>query len=522
MKQASKEIGLALLLMSGDLVSAATGMAPTAGEIDAKKAQRLEHARAALEGFDYLRLHSDKAYAESMLAATDAILPLAKGDAVITAAIAGMRGVILAALDRPEESKSEFRRILAVKLADPEPYVMAWATAADLQDADLMLETVESVARNVKAENRTDIIKAMPAEMMWPLIHYFREQRRETERDRLIEALVGMNWAGDADPESRDALRVELLDRRLKEGRRDEAARLAQGVTAPKSFLRLILMRKYEGLLAASSGSPDHIASVIAAHDRQIAAALIADPKDLSKVLSRAQSLRGLGREAEALAMLAPFTRDIAATHAQDNQGMWIINEAAYALLALGRKDEAIELMSELVKIDVATSPDLIGPSINYAEMLRQAGRASESLLHVRRLAPEQDKYASAAGRMWIMAAAACSLADLGRKEEAKARLRTIEARRADNYSATLRTMLCLNELDAAERVVLERLDSDDPDAMVLALQDYNEGGAEQGINAVLYQRLMTLRDRPAVAAALDKVARRLRLPLSRIYYGDI
>lgn len=514
--------GLALLLLtSSNATGARITKSPSLRSLEDSQSEQARSAATALEEFDFERIWSDQTYAETMLRHIDVMTPLVAADQEGAAAFTGMRGMILAALDRGDESKAAIRAVATSGAADPHPYVLAWAAASELPDPDLMLEVVEAIARDVDKEGRPAALVALAPEIIWPLIGHFREKKQEAQRYRLTEALVDMDWPGDTDIDARDSLRMDLVDRRLEQGNRSAAERLARTVTAPAAFLPLILMRKYDGLLDSPASSLDHFNRLLSDHDQQTASALADDPRNYMKVLTRAQFLRGQGREDEAASILAPFTSDVPGTHAHDERGMWLINEAAYALLALGRNEEALGPMSQLVKMDMAASPDLIGPSINYAEMLRRAGRPGESFAHAEQLA-KQEAYANPYGRMWIKSAAACSLADLGRREEAIARLHAMEAGRDDNPAALMRAMLCLDELDAAEQLTLERLGSDEPKDMILALQDYRPGGANSGVDASLYQRLLKLRERPAVAGALDRVGRRLTLPLSRIYYGGL
>lgn len=480
---------------------------------------RVRAASAALQNFDYPRIASDKAYAEAMLRHSDVLMSLAAADPSASAAVAGLRAVILAALGRADESKFAIQAVIASKVPDEEPYVLAWGAAADIAETDLMVDVIEAVARQAKSTGRTAALEAFAPEIVWPLYQHYRGNKQEAQRFRLVEALVELNWPGGTDSESREGLRMDLIDRRLAQGDRSAAARLAQTITAPQAFLQLILLRKYDDLLPSTA--VDRLAPLLADYDRQTSEGLASRPPDHRAVLLRAKFLRGQGHEAKAASLLAPFMKDVPKTHADSEVGMWLINEAAYALQALGRHDEALASMSQLVKLDMDASPDLIGPSINYADMLRRAERPRESLAHLEQLA-SQEKYASQYGRMWILSTTACSLADAGEREEALQRLRAMEKQRQINPVALMRAMLCLNELEAAEQLAIERLKSDEPTHMVLAFQDYQRGGADSGPAKVISDRLLKLRERPAVAAALDKVGRRMTLPLSRTYYGDV
>jgi hypothetical protein len=78
--------------------------------------------------------------------------------------------------------------------------------------------------------------------------------------------------------------------------------------------------------------------------------------------------------------------------------------------------------------------------------------------------------------------------------------------------------LLCANRLDEVEALALARLRSDAPVLALLLMQDYRPGGVDAGPAAMLYQRVRAVRSRPAVAAALDRAGRVVRLPVVRIF----
>ena len=54
-----------------------------------------------------------------------------------------------------------------------------------------------------------------------------------------------------------------------------------------------------------------------------------------------------------------------------------------------------------------------------------------------------------------------------------------------------------------------------------MALQDYELTKSSPGLEALIYQRFLRLRDRPAVQAEIERVGVVLGLPLARTYYGS-
>jgi hypothetical protein len=260
--------------------------------------------------------------------------------------------------------------------------------------------------------------------------------------------------------------------------------------------------------------------AAIERQDRTTAEALAGGPADPHRLLRRAQYLRSLARDAEALALLRPHIADVQAIAANGEHGVWVVNEAAFAMAALERYDEAIALMDRIAALPLAGNPSLISLRINHLELLWEAGRHEEALRRAAALDADAGRFASDYGKMWIASARVCALVGLNRGGEAAPQLERLRELSEVNPSALSRAYLCLGDEAAAGALMVTRLQAADPDPAIMVLQDYSLGSSHGGAVA-LAARLAALRDRPEVRAAFDRVARRLTLPLARTYYGD-
>ena len=281
----------------------------------------------------------------------------------------------------------------------------------------------------------------------------------------------------------------------------------------------MIVRMRYDRVLAPGQDR-SLLRQSLEQRDRETVEALTGAPRDLRRVLDRAQFLRGLGRDAEAFVLLEPFTRDVPGTVASGEQGMWLVNEAGYALIALGRNEDAVRLTQKLVALPLAGNGALIGPSINHSILLYETGHFAEALAHAQRLDRDAGTIANDFGKMWIASSIVCSLAGLHRTAEAAPQLERLRAQRELNPGALMRAYLCLDDLDAAAALMVHRLESDRPEEAILALQNYTLAHGDSQ-RSPLYDRLTALRDRPAVHAALDRVGRVMTLPLAGTYRGD-
>jgi len=217
--------------------------------------------------------------------------------------------------------------------------------------------------------------------------------------------------------------------------------------------------------------------------------------------------------------LLEPWTRDFGRVEEGGEKVFWLVNEAAFALNTLGRSDEAVALMEKLIALDIGKHPYLINMAINHGDLLIAAGRHADAARYSEALFATGKAGASPYGQMWMWANAACSHAHAGWPDQAAPWVDRLNAGSDDNPSAHLEALLCLGDLDSAEPLMLKRLDSDDADELLVDLQDYTLGG--RGIDPSLAARMASLRARPAVAAAIARRGRLLKLPLSRNYWTD-
>jgi hypothetical protein len=482
--------------------------------------QELEASRQAVGSADVNRLLSDRAYAADMLVHLDRLAPLAESDQEVRLAIANLRLFALLTQERPNDVRAAVDALLAERPTSGPFYAGAWFGALTIEDLDRALAVVETASRNVPGVGWAELRSVFDAEPVVDTLRRLHAAHQEDKRVRMAQALFHIGWTGDGDAQIADFVRSILVQDRLRQHDNAAASDLAAGITTPRQVLLLVTQSRYDPALPPGRDRLDLMRESLALRDRETAEALAAAPRNVRYVLDRVQYLRGLGRNAEALALVMPFTRDVRATVAAGREGMWVINEGGYALIDLGRGDEAVALMRRLLPLSVAEDINLIGPFINHAEILNAAGRYAESLDYARRLAQGDARYANDYGKMWISSAIVCALAGLNRSAEAASELEHMRVQSDANPAALTRAYLCAGDDNAAAALIVHRLQSDDPESAILALQDYTLS-QPAGQEAALVARLTVLRDRPEVRAALDGVGHVLTLPLARTYWGS-
>ena len=509
-------MGLAMLGAAAQIPSAAAAAAPQAGP--AAPADP-DSARATLGAMDFERLTSDRDYAAEMLGQLDRVVDAPGLDAETRNIFDGARLLALVTLERRDQVAATLDRMLARRPRDPGAYAPPIYAALWAEDDARTVAVVETASRNVAGVGWGELREVFDVQTMGSLLYQLRTRNQNALRVRLAEALFRIGWPGAGELQSADMLRTILLEDRLAQGDRTGATEMAASISSPGAILPLIVQPRFDEVLGPGRDRVDLLRSALAEEDRTTAAAVAAAPEDPKKVLARVNFLRSVGRNEEAVALVRPLVRDPAAAAATE-EGMWLFNEGAYALIALGREDEARDLMSRLLALPMDEHPSLISMSINHAEILSATGRPAEALSHATRLQQEAGEFASDYGDSWIASAIACALARLNRGGEAAPQIERLRGLAQVNPAALTQAYLCLGDTAAAEALLVERLGSDDPADAILALQDYelSRGVSQSG---EMYDRLLALRDRPAVRAALARVGRSLRLPLARSYWGN-
>lgn len=518
-------LALVTVLLAGT-AQAQTPAQPVAPRSEAPAAaarpsrEEVQASLNAIGAADAGRLFSDRAYAGELLGHLDRIAPYMSEDAAAASAVRNLRLIAYASLRRPADGTPIIDQIIESRPTEAGQYAAAWLAALNFRDRARAVAVIATASRAVPGVRWAELRTILDRDSVYGLLFELRNAAGNADRVRFAEALFRIGWPSDGDVESGDFIRSILLEDRLAAGDMTAARSFASGITALSTTLPVLVGKRYDAALPTDADRMAMLRAAIARQDRTTGEALAGGPTDPHRLLRRAQYLRGLARDAEALALLRPHITNVAAIAANGEHGVWVVNEAAFAMAALERYDEAIALMDRIAALPLAGNPSLISLRINHLELLWEAGRHEEALRRAAALDADAGRFASDYGKMWIAAARVCALAGLNRSGEAAPQLERLRELSEVNPSALSRAYLCLGDEAAAGALMVTRLQAADPDPAIMVLQDYSLGSSHGGAVA-LAARLAALRDRPEVRAAFDRVARRLTLPLARTYYGD-
>jgi hypothetical protein len=364
----------------------------------------------------------------------------------------------------------------------------------------------------------------MPWRLAWGALRAARDMDPSgAEELRVHGVLAALPYAPD-EGGSDDSLRMDHALLLLAAGQTERARERISTVIDPRHVMTMRVDRRFDVLRQAldSAGRLD----VRAAAEADLARARVqadGDPTNLHGFLDVAQALRSLGLHTEALALLDYHIARAQAPGGggyEDTSGSlnWLLNERAYILYELNRPEEARDAFG--LSIAAREHGDWnVSQVINFASMLVNEQRPRDALEVVQTVG-ESSPY----GDMWIATVRACAAAQLGDATLQEAAMAFLREHAEDNVAALARAHLCMNDLDAAAALYVQRLN--DPakrSAALLALQRYRAPpGSALPYDAVLRERLDRVRERTDVQAAVAAVGRIEDVPLQAVYWGDI
>lgn len=515
---------LSVLLAASFVMAVPLGASPTVDRSVPTKRTEVPPTDPVARAINFLAALDDarmfeKAYAERLLRETDVIRASDLYEGELRTVTDMMRVIALWGADRSPEAMVAADAIFARGETIPEMHSIGFALAAnsDAHKAVVYLERAEKdlITPAERATFKSGIDTQLVSAVSQPLA----QARDRAAQARFAEGLLKFDWPGEIEFARHDSQRMTALKGRLARGDVAGARTLARQVADPSAALELLVVKAYDPLVDATDRVA-RFAALVGTEDRRSSRALEAKPDDLKLILARAQFLRSVGREGDALALLMPHSGDMAAVAKGGSDAFWIVDQASYALSALGRRDEAMALMRRLLALDLDKHPELISMAINSTAIMNGAGRHRESAAFAEDLFRRHAGKASKYGLMWMWEGAACGHATGGNLAAAKPWIARLKADPDANRSALMRALLCTNDLDGAAAQMIERLNGDDAGDMMVAVQDFTIAATRSAHSHMLDERLRQVVGRPDVAAAIASKGRILKLPVSRTYLG--
>lgn len=244
-------------------------------------------------------------------------------------------------------------------------------------------------------------------------------------------------------------------------------------------------------------------------------------PLSLSLVGQQVRSLTRLGRLEEATGLAENAIQQLEDGEPfedADARATWIMNELAIRLYAQNRREEANQWMERSTTLSESGNTN-VSQVINYATMLMLQGEHEQALRTLEGVGRPSDY-----GEMWIQSVRACSGHQLGRTEVRDEALNRLEDGWGDNPPAYQRALLCLDEMDAAAELMLDRLAATPHrNEAITAMQNRPLliGREVMPLADVIDARFTALKQRPDLQAAATEHGRIETIDLYEAYLGS-
>ncbi len=196
----------------------------------------------------------------------------------------------------------------------------------------------------------------------------------------------------------------------------------------------------------------------------------------------------------------------------------WVLNELSYLLYDVGRPTEARQTLEAAAALQ-ENGGDNVSQIINLSLLLVGEGKFDDALQTISSLNYDN---ASSYGVMWAKSTEVCARALSIPATEFSEQLNYLRTHRDKNASALSRALLCVNNIDEAAEVYIERLnDLDERDDALSGLQIVIDTPNMLPVSKILQQRFDIIRQRADVKAAANDVGRILQLPIYPTNWGD-
>lgn len=356
-----------------------------------------------------------------------------------------------------------------------------------------------------------------------------RKLKTTDEGDKRLAFLDAL-WAAEYQPPdptvSLDGLRMTYARLLRDEHMTARAAALIREIENPVILADFFIDRRFDPV-NNFRGMPalEDLPAMVEAHVNASRQTTEDYPTLLGAQLNYVQALRLAGEFEQAEATAAALAKEMGDNaeaspyEDYDDWAPWLLNEWAYTLYDLGRNDEARAALARAAEKDENGGTN-VSQLINLSSLLNSEGKFDAALAEIARLDYDAT---SPYGVMWAKTVVVCARAFQGRLSEAEEELAHVRANGDDNVSALQRALLCINDIDGAAALYIERLnDPDNRGDALNALQTTLQPPHVLPIHAELRARLETVKARSDVQEAASEVGRLLELPFYPTYWGDI
>lgn len=421
------------------------------------------------------------------------VAPSKEGQALKSA----LRAAALLGLNRADES----RKLFAAANSDwpDEPFVssLQFETALLTKNWDVAADALD-----IQIARFPDVVREIGEDFMW---FFLRNEPSGQERrnDDRRSALARLGYGGaNGDYMTENAVRILV-----KRGDVAAANDLVRFIDEPEIIENLLIQKQFSALWSAIEPMAGPGLEKVRASSVLLAEAdFKKDPASHEKLKFLVNALRHAGRLDEAIALRGKLPSTPEEISAADEDMGWAFNNVALALNDSNRPDEADALFSQLNTAKIPKDSWRVSMIINRLELLVLRGNYAKAADLLSSAEATASINGSPYAQQLVRRHKYCVLSKLGRRDEAAVVRPMLIEHAKDAYHATIDGLLCVGDLDEAEKVTLAALTDDDfQKQFVRALQPVKLTSDDP---SVWEGRWKELRNRPAIAKEYDRLGR--------------
>ncbi|HNP36327.1 MAG TPA: DUF3857 domain-containing protein [Woeseiaceae bacterium] len=431
------------------------------------------------------------------------------------------KAIVLTSLNRNRAALAPFAEAFRLfEPPDPRSYFLYfWVLGNEGETAKASEVLILLLTRHASAVNDIDV------DWLSSLIRYLRRSGLSEELENLEIALA--RALHDTQSKNLDELRwvfVPAIEALSQAGKDSEALQYLDYVQNPKDIADLLTNNKTAAIWSAIEQRwGQDLSKAFTEYVSTTESAATAAPNDYSKKTHHLAALRIAGRIDEALEYAAPIIENWPRIEAVGEDAYWFVNGYAFLLAQSGSSETAFALMTRLENFGIRENGSLVSMAINHIELLQFWGEFESALHSIEVLEGLGRDVASDFGWVYIYGIKACALYQLDRIEESETVLaESIMPIAEKNPGGYTETLLCLNKLDEAAAIIVDRLQDDDQQRNAIrAFVETTATGPKPSFLAELEARAGKVRARPDVQKAFKKVGRVISTGEAQLYWGS-
>jgi tetratricopeptide (TPR) repeat protein len=322
----------------------------------------------------------------------------------------------------------------------------------------------------------------------------------------LLDPLHRANWRPSDPFWNAERLWVKLALAHLNSGHVFAAAAILNDVHLPALLIEIRSDKRFDAVVAKDPSHFD-VANALAAEIERAKTLSANAPDKLEGINNIAGILITANRPAEALQILdeavARSKEKTSAYSDQDDQMNWTQDSRANALYDLGRHDESVDAFEQAAHLPEHKTSN-VSQTMNLAETLEHLGRPKDAL---DALAAMNMANTSPYGRMTFSKLRACADAQLNDRTAMASEMDYVKTHAKDSSKLLLEALICTDDKDGLATELVSLLqDPKERETALSFVQDYVRSEGESDIDRAYDARLIAVRDRPDVKAAIAAV----------------